>query len=65
MEYKEAIKRLRSSPEFQIVMKEAESRRPFLSPFDPSKETDQQLKWIYDSGQQNGFDILFQYLGGK
>lgn len=65
MEFQEAIKRLRSSVEFQVVMKEAEKHRPFLLPFDPGKDTNQQLRWVYDSGQQNGFDILFQFLEGK
>lgn len=65
MEYQEAIKRLRSTVEFQIVMKEAAKQRPFLLPFDPGKETNQQSRWIYDSGRRNGFEILFQFLEGK
>lgn len=65
MEFQEAIKRLRSTVEFQIVMKEADKHRPFLLPFDPGSKTDQQNKWIYDSGRQNGFEMLFQFLEGK
>jgi hypothetical protein len=66
MNLKEAIARLRSTHEFQEVMKAAEAERPFLLPMDPGKPWEQQTaEAFYRSGQIAGFDFLFNFLRGK
>jgi hypothetical protein len=63
MKIEEAIMRLRSYPEFAIVIKAAEEKRPFLLQMDPSKPWEQQTaEAFYRSGQIRGFDVLFTYL---
>ena len=59
----EAMMRLRSYPEFAVVIEAAKTERPFLLPLDPSKPWEQQTaEAFYRSGQQAGFDVLFNYL---
>lgn len=67
MHLNEALARLRASQEFQVVMKAAEEKRPFLSPANLSKSVDEQFnRYLYSSGQMNGFEVLFNFLiGGK
>lgn len=62
----EAIKRLRSSVEFQVVMKEAAALRPQLFPLDPKKPMDEQAaRAMYVSGQLAGWELLEVFLTGR
>lgn len=66
MKFEEALMRMRSSLEFQVVIKEAESKRPVIFPMDPQQPYEQQAaKAMYQSGMQNGFDLLYQFIRGK
>ncbi|MGH9427646.1 MAG: hypothetical protein ACRD2L_15250 [Terriglobia bacterium] len=66
MNLPEALGRLRSTAEFQIIMTEAAKMRPSLFPMDPKQPLEQEaVKAMYDSGMQNGFDLLYQWLRGK
>lgn len=59
----EAMMRLRSYPEFAVVMRAAEEKRPFLRPMDPTQPWEQQTaESFYRSGSQAGHDTLFNYL---
>lgn len=63
MKLEEAMMRLRSYPEFAIVIEAAKEKRPFLLQLDPSKPWEQQTaEAFYRSGQIRGFDVLFTYL---
>lgn len=58
--------RMRATYEFQLVMRAAEEKRPFLSPANLSKSVDEQFnRYLYSSGQQSGFEVLFNFLRGK
>ena len=47
-------------------MKEAAEKRPLIFPMDPKRPFEQEAaKAMYDSGMQNGFDLLYQWLRGK
>jgi hypothetical protein len=62
----EALARLRTTPEFQAVIEAAESKRPFLSPINLSKPVDEQFnRYVYSSGQVNGFEAVFNLLKGS
>ena len=62
----EILARLRSSVEFQQAMKEAAEMRPLIFPMDPKQPFEQEAaKAMYQSGMQNGFDLLYQWLRGK
>lgn len=66
MNLAEALARLRATVEFQEVMKAAEEKRPFLSPANLSKPVDEQFnRYLYSSGQINGFEVLFNFLRGR
>ena len=65
MKLEEAVMRLRSYPEFQIVMEGAAEMRPYLFPLDPKQDWDQQTaRAMYQSGQLAGWDLLYEYLRG-
>lgn len=62
----EIMARLRATVEFQEAMKQAAEMRPFIFPMDPGQPFEQSAaKAMYQSGQQNGFDLLYQWLRGK
>ena len=62
----EAFARLRGSVEFEAIMKEAAEKRPLIFPMDPKQPFEQEAaKAMYQSGMQNGFDLLYQWLRGK
>lgn len=62
----EALARMRSTVEFQTAMKEAAEMRPLLFPLDPKQPFEQEAaKALYQSGMQNGFDLLYQWIRGK
>lgn len=66
MTLSEALSRLRSTPEFQIILQEAAKQRPLLFPLDPKQPFEQQAGMaMYQSGAQNGFDLLYLFLRGK
>jgi hypothetical protein len=62
----EIMARLRAIAEFQQAMKEAAEMRPLIYPMDPTQPLEQgAAKAMYQSGMQNGFDLLYQWLRGK
>jgi hypothetical protein len=62
----EIMARLRATAEFQQAMKEAAAMRPTILPMDPKQPFEQEAaKAMYQSGMQNGFDLLYQWLRGK
>lgn len=66
MTFTEAIARLRSYPEFRVVMEEIYKQRPTIMPMDPGKDLQKEAaRLLYVSGEQNGFDNLMVILRGK
>lgn len=66
MTLSEALSRMRSTVEFQVIIEEAAKKRPLLFPLDPKQPFEQQAaKAMYESGMQNGFDLLYQWLRGN
>ena len=66
MTSQEALIRLRGTVEFEAIMKEAAEKRPLIFPMDPKQPFEQEAaKAMYQSGMQNGFDLLYQWLRGK
>ena len=66
MKFEEAMMRLRSSAEFQIVMPELEKHRPTLMCMSPTKDIQQEAaRLMFESGEQYGFDKLMALLRGK
>jgi hypothetical protein len=64
MDIKEALIRLRHTPEFKAVIKAA-PKRPFLRTASPDITPDQAASQVlFDSGMQRGYDLLMNYLRG-
>jgi hypothetical protein len=62
----EAFARLRSTEEFRIVMEDLITRRPLLLPMKPDSDYQAEAgRMMYESGQLNGFDLLYTYLRGR
>ena len=65
MQISEALVRLRSSVEFQVVIEAAEEKRPILMSMHPDKPLEKQYaEQLYRSGQITGFELLFNFLKG-
>ena len=65
MKIEEALVRLRSYPEFRVVMEAAEEKRPFLRAMNPTDALDHQAqRLLWDSAMQRGFDLLMNYMRG-
>lgn len=66
MKFDEALMRIRSTEEFQIIMDEAVKQRPFLMPMKPGSDYEAEAgRLMYESGEINGFDRLYVFLRGK
>lgn len=59
---KDLLRALRESDEFKIIMDELIKQRPVVPSWAPGADPDD---WKYKSGQQAGFDLLYQALVGK
>jgi len=63
------LKQLQESPDFQVVMDSMKQFRPVIPAYRPDSTTEadraliEQIK--YQSGRQDGFDLLFKFLVGK
>lgn len=60
------LKALREEQRFQIIMDGLKQHRPVVPSFRPGKEQDELIEKIkFQTGMQEGFDLLFKLLVGK
>lgn len=63
---KEARARWLSYPEAKIVLEAALEQRPFLRGMNPNEDLQKQAeKMLFDTGRQQGFDLLMNFLRGN
>lgn len=57
----ELLQRLRSYPEFELVMAEVKQQKPVIPVYDPVSDNTEEWKSL--SNQRKGFELLLTLLG--
>lgn len=65
----EALRLLRERPEFQMALKSVRMQRPVIPQYRPGKTPEEEQNIVnrikFETGRQDGFDLLFTFLTGE